>query len=231
MFRKRDDFLPPAVFFNLRAGDDCRITAGIECANYGIQRNGIRQDRWMHFAGIHGRTFVCPVVHGNGKEYRSHGRLHREMIPAHDGRRHVLRPERFAGPFHAGLDDFHGAAHEKRFRQYLAAILLSGGDDQRNVAVRGIDDGRKPIAGAGNRVQVDESRFAAGHGVSKRHARCRSFVQSEDISKIRRHVAQKGQFRRARIAEDHCHLQLAQEFISNFSDRAQHRAPDLQDFE
>ena len=127
MFRELDNLLPTLVFFNLRAGDDAVIAAGIERANNGIERRRIGQDSSVHLAGIHGPAFVRPVVHGNGNKYRPPGRLHGEVMSTHNGGRYVFRPQRFAGPFHVRLDDIHGPAHKKRFRQYLAAILLPRG--------------------------------------------------------------------------------------------------------
>jgi hypothetical protein len=59
----------------------------------------------------------------------------------------------------------------------------------------GIHQRGKPVAGAGDGMQVDESRFSLRQGEPQRHARSRSFMQPQDVPEIAGHVAQKGQFR------------------------------------
>src|SRR5271170_3646603 len=47
---KRDDFVPPVVFFNLRAHDEGRVAAGIERANRFVEGSGIRLNDLRYFA-------------------------------------------------------------------------------------------------------------------------------------------------------------------------------------
>src|ERR1700730_11218336 len=81
MFGKRNELVPSAVFFNLSAYDQGRVTAGIERENDFIERSRVRRCAGTYLARCCRGTFVGPIVHGNGYEYRSHGRLHCEVVP------------------------------------------------------------------------------------------------------------------------------------------------------
>jgi hypothetical protein len=223
---KRDDLVPAVVFFNLRAYDEGGVVAGIERANYFIEGSGVCLNDLRNFAHVQALAFVSPVIHGNGDEDRPHGRLNRKIVAACNGCRHVLRTKRFVGPFHIGFDRFYRATYEERFGQDLAAILLSGGYDERSVAIEGVDQCGEAVAYARHGMHVNERSAARGHRVSQAHAYRGALVQTEDVLKIGRHVAEKRQFGRAGIAENQIHAQVAQNLIRDFSYRAQRKAPD-----
>src|SRR5437764_374982 len=62
------------------------------------------------------------------------------------------------------------------FSKDVTAVLLPRGHDQRCVAIVGIDEARKPVSHAGNRVQIYKAGPSAGHCVSQPHAYGCAFV-------------------------------------------------------
>ena len=135
MLGECNHFIPSTVFFNLRADDDCGDLAGIERANDFVESRRIRQNSLRDFAHGYDLAVVHPVVHRNGDEHRTHGRLNCEVIRARDCRWHILGPKGFVRPFHVGLDQFDSATYEKWFCQDMAAILLSRRHDKWGVAI------------------------------------------------------------------------------------------------
>jgi hypothetical protein len=176
VFRKSDDFVPASVFFNLGAGDEGGILTGVQGAHYDVESGVIGQCRLVHFSNIKRPAFVRPVVHGNGNEDRPHGQLHRQVKAARDGCWHVLRAQRLVSPFYVRFEHLDGAARQKRFCKEVTAVLLPRGHAQRRVAIVGVDEARKPVSHAGNRVQIYKRGPSAGHCVSQPHAYGGAFV-------------------------------------------------------
>src|SRR5207249_12209717 len=108
--------------------------------------------------------------------------------------RHVFSPQRLVSPLHVRSDRFDGPARKKRFREKMTSILLPGRDDQGNVAVPGILNSGKSIAGAGNRMQIYEGGLSRAHRVSQSHASGNALVESQNVFEIRGHVAQVRKF-------------------------------------
>src|SRR5919202_1489739 len=77
-------------------------------------------------------------------------------------------------------------------------------------------------------VQVDERRAAGPLGVPVRHPEGRGLLQTEYVLKVVREVPQKRQLRRARVAENGRHPQLAQKIESSFADRAHNALPPIE---
>lgn len=212
-----DDVVPSPVFFNLRTGDDGRVAAQIERTNHFVQRRGIRQHSVIYFASRDRPAFVSPVVHRNREEHRSHGRLHRKVITSRNCRRNVLCAKWLVRPFHIGFNYLHGPAHQERFRQHVAAILLPRGHYERSVAVKSIDQCGESVAGAGDGMQIYKRGVSPAHRVTECYAGRRTFMQRQHILKIGWEITQKRQFRRPRVPKDDGHSQVAQELICDFS--------------
>ena len=225
MFGKRHDFVPSVVFFNLRADYESGFPRGIERANDFLESSRIRLHDLRNLTRANALAFVSPVIHRNGNKDRPHGRLHGEVVAARNRCRHVLGAKRLIGPFHVGLYGLNGATHKKWLSKNVASILLSGRHNQRGVAVVRINQCRKAITDASNGMHIRERGFAAAHRVSQCHADRGAFMESEDVVKVPRDVAKKRQFRRAGVAEDAVHSQLAQDLIRDFSYRLQCAAP------
>src|SRR3989442_12274025 len=100
VFCERNNFLPAPVFFNLSAYHESGIAARIERGNHLVKRDRVRKNSLMHSADFHWLAFMSPVVHGKGKEYRSSGGRHRQIIRARDSLGQILGSDRSNSTFH-----------------------------------------------------------------------------------------------------------------------------------
>jgi hypothetical protein len=89
------------------------------------------------------------------------------------------------------------------------------------VAVPRVDQGGEPVARARDRMQVDERGPSSVHRVAKSHACGHSFVQSQHLPKVRRHVAKERQFGRSGVPKNHVHAQISQDVVGDFPNGTQ----------
>ena len=201
--RQGDDLVPGIVTCDAGTGHDDRG------AGAGQRARGLRQQiRVSHDpladAARHDRHGQpVPVVHRHGDEGRAARRLHRRVVGARDGGRHVLGPRRFAAPLHVGLGELRGLSGEQEgLEGQEPARLLPGNDHQRSLIAEGREDVPERVADTGGRVQADQRGTAGGLRVAVRHPDRHRLLQAEDVAEILRKIPQHRQFGRSGIAED-----------------------------
>src|SRR5919199_162770 len=111
--------------------------------------------------------------------------------------------------FHIRLGEIYQVSAQERLQRDMPPGLLPPPYDERRLVVpRGYDRPHR-VAETWTCVQVDQHRPPGSLGVSVRHPKGRSFLQTEYVPEVVWEIPQKRQLRRARVAENGRHLQLA----------------------
>src|SRR5919206_1602005 len=111
--------------------------------------------------------------------------------------------------FHIRLGEIYQvSAQGRRGRAAPPARLPRRYDERRLVVPRGYDRPHR-VAETWTCVQVDQHRPPDPLGVSVRHPKGRSLLQTEYVPEVVWEIPQKRQLRRARVAENGRDLQLA----------------------
>jgi hypothetical protein len=164
-------------------------------------------DRWAE------RRFV-PVVERDRQEHRTGRWLQRHRVCPHEGRRYVLGAGRLVGPLDPGLGQQRRVpVGQVRLQQHHLARLLTGGDDQRRVALVRGNEAAHRVAESSRRVHVDQRRLAGRLCEAVRHGEHGRLLEREYVGEVVGEVLQEGLLGRARIAEYRGQAQLAQQLV------------------
>jgi hypothetical protein len=159
-----------------------------------------------------------PVVHRHRDE-RGAGRLVDRLGPGPvQGGRDVAGRGRLGGPLDVGPDELRRAREQVGLYREMTAVLLARHDHQRGAVVVGVHDRAHSVAGTGRAVQGDERRAASGLREAVGHAHDGRLAQPEYIAEVRRELAQERQLRRARVAEQRRHPELAEQVVDDSPD-------------
>ena len=194
-FGQGDHVIPGVVAIHAGPDDDDWPYRAIETIADHVDQPRIRVKALADGASRDRVAGPFPVVHRNRHKGGTTGLLHRDVVRARDGGRHILSARGLVSPLDIGIWQPRGlGGKQERLIWQDRACLLPGGDDERRAIPVGGEDVAHGVADARRRMQVHECRVARGLRVAIGHADDNRFLQSEDVAEIVGEVAEEWQF-------------------------------------
>ena len=218
-FGKPHHVAPGAIAINRRADHEGRTQRRVERLADRVQHARLGPDLVAHYTRRDGLAGLRPVIGRNRNQHRSARRLHRDVVGARNGERHILGARRLAAPLHVrpwklrGL----GRKQERIVREDRARLLARGDDERRAIPVGGKDVAHR-VTHTRSGVQIDEGGVVRRLRIAIRHAHDDRFLQAEHVAEVLGEISKQRQLRGAGIAEDRGHPESAQQVEDGSAD-------------